>query len=219
MEKKKIIVMIPIKLKNERLPGKNTKLLGDKPLVSYIQETLLQMPELDGIFVYCSQEEVKPYLLDGVTFMKRPFDLDGPATNFSQIFQNFHDQVKADIYVYAHATAPFVSVNTIRRCIHCVTEEGYDSSFTAEKIQDFFWKDKQPLNFDAANVPRSQDIPPIYRETSGIYVYTNEVFETLHQRIGRNPYPLEVGVKEAIDINYPKDFQLAELMLNYQEVN
>ena len=28
-----IIAIMPIKLQNERLPGKNTKLLGDKPLL------------------------------------------------------------------------------------------------------------------------------------------------------------------------------------------
>lgn len=32
----KIVAMVPIKLKNERLPNKNTKILGDKPLVRYI---------------------------------------------------------------------------------------------------------------------------------------------------------------------------------------
>ena len=36
----KIVAIIPIKFHSQRLPGKNIKLLGCKPLVSYIQETL-----------------------------------------------------------------------------------------------------------------------------------------------------------------------------------
>ena len=32
--------MVPIKLNNERLPGKNIKLLGDKPLINYMLPTL-----------------------------------------------------------------------------------------------------------------------------------------------------------------------------------
>ena len=70
------------------------------------------------------------------------------------------------------------------------------------------------MNFDAANVPRSQDLPPIYRETSGVYVFTREVFETCHRRIGRKPYIKEVSFKEAVDINNPEDFRLAEAMVN-----
>ena len=31
----RIVAIMPIKLQNERLPGKNTKKLGDKPLLQY----------------------------------------------------------------------------------------------------------------------------------------------------------------------------------------
>ena len=82
------------------------------------------------------------------------------------------------------------------------------------KIQDFLWKDGEPLNFDAANIPRSQDLAPIYRETSGVYVFTKEVFEKYHRRIGKNPFVKEVSFKEAVDINNPEDFALAEALLH-----
>ena len=62
-------------------------------------------------------------------------------------------------------------------------------------------------------MPRSQDLKPIYRETSGVYVYTKEVFEKYHRRIGKNPYIKEVSFKEAVDINNPEDFDLAIAML------
>ena len=83
----------------------------------------------------------------------------------------------ADIYVYAHATAPYITVQTMQQCIEAVQSGKYDSAFCAVKIQDYLWQDGEPLNFDAANVPRSQDLKPIYRETSGVYVFTKEVFE------------------------------------------
>ena len=97
---------------------------------------------------------------------------------------------------------------------HVITGEN-DSAFCATKIQDFLWKDGEPLNFDATNVPRSQDIEPIYRETSGVYVFTKEVFKKYHRRIGKHPYVCEVSFKEAVDINNPEDFQLAEALLNW----
>ena len=210
----RIIAIMPIKLNNERLPGKNTKLLGNKPLLQYELLSLLETGLTHEIYVYCSNEDVCPYLPDGVTFLKRPAFLDLPTSNFSQIFENFSSTVDADIYVYAHATAPYISVDTMKQCIEAVTSGAYDSAFCAVKIQDFLWENGEPLNFDAANVPRSQDLNPIYRETSGVYVFTKEVFQQYHRRIGKKPFVKEVSFKEAVDINNPEDFALAEALLN-----
>lgn len=212
----KIVAIMPIKLQNERLPGKNTKLLGDKPLLAYELESLLATKKLDQVYVYCSNNEIEKFLPKGVTFLKRPEFLDLSTSNFSQIFENFSNTVDADIYVYAHATAPFITKETMIECIDSVVSGEYDSAFCASKIQDYLWQDGEPLNFDATNVPRSQDLKPIYRETSGVYVFTKEVFKTIHRRIGKKPYIKEVSFKESIDINNPEDFVLAETFLNIE---
>ncbi len=210
----KIVAIMPIKLKNERLPGKNTMLLGDVPLLQYQLMAALNTGLLDEIYVYCSNEIVCNYLPESVKFLKRSAELDLPSSNFTQIFSAFSNEINSDIYVYIHATAPFIKTETIIECIESVKSGKYDSAFCAVKIQDFLWKDGEPLNFDAANVPRSQDLAPIYRETSGVYVFSKEVFEKYHRRIGKNPYIKEVTFKEAVDINNPEDFKLAEMMLN-----
>lgn len=210
----KIVAIMPIKLKNERLPGKNTKLLGNKPLLAYELESLKETSLVEEIYVYCSNEDVVPYIPEGITFLKRPEFLDLPTSNFSQIFENFSNTVDSDIYVYAHATAPYITPQTMIECINAVKSGEYDSAFCAVKIQDYLWQDGEPLNFDATNIPRSQDIKPIYRETSGVYVFTKEVFEKHHRRIGIKPFIKEVSFRESIDINNPEDFDLAETFLN-----
>ena len=209
----KTVAIMPIKLNNERLPGKNTMLLAGKPLLQYQLLATLDTGLADELYVYCSDEDVCRYLPSGVTFLKRPEELDSPTTNFTQIFSSFSALVPADIYVYVHATAPFVTPQTISKCIRAVQSGEYDSAFCAVRIQDFLWKNGEPLNFDATNIPRSQDLEPIYRETSGIYVFTRAVFETCRRRIGRHPFIKEMSFKEAVDINNPEDFRLAEAMV------
>ena len=132
----------------------------------------------------------------------------------SQIFESFMKEVDADIYLYAHATAPYIKIETINECINAVKSGQYDSAFCAEKIQDYLWENGKPLNFDASNLPRSQDINPIYRETSGVYAFAKEVFLKMHRRIGITPFIKEVTLREAVDINNPEDFILAEKMLD-----
>lgn len=205
---------MPIKLNNERLPGKNTKLLGDIPLIQYQLKALEESGEFDSINVYCSSEEIRNFLPDGVTFVKRPEYLDLPSSNFNQIFTSFIDEVDSDIYVYAHATAPFVSVDTIKECVEAVKSGKYDSAFCAVKIQDYLWFEGKPMNFDATNLPRSQDLKPIFRETSGVYVIPKEMYQKYGRRVGEQPYIKEVSFKESVDINNPEDFSLAQALLH-----
>ena len=209
-----VIAIMPIKLTNERCPGKNTRLLGDKPLLQYELDNLKNTGLCDSINVFCSSEDVVPYLPEGVNYVKRPAYLDLPSSNFTQIFSCFVEYCDADIYVYAHATAPFITVDTMKQCIEAVQTGKYDSAFCAVKLQDYLWQNGEPLNFDASNLPRTQDLEPIYQETSGVYVFTKEVFEKYHRRIGVKPFVKEVSFKEAVDIDNPEDFNLAELLVN-----
>ena len=210
----KIVAIMPIKLKNERCPGKNTRMLGEKPLLRYELENLANTKLCDSINVYCSDEAVIPYLPNGVTFLKRPSFLDLPTSNFTQIFENFIKTIEAEIYVYAHATAPFITVRTMTQCIEAVASGKYDSAFCAVKLQDYLWQDGSPLNFDASNIPRTQDLVPIYQETSGVYVFTGDVFKKYRRRIGGSPFIKEVTYKEAVYIDDVRDFELAEALLD-----
>ena len=206
------IAIMPIKLINERCPGKNTRILGLKPLLQWELDSLKETGLCDSINVFCSSDDVVPFLPKGVNFVKRPEFLDLPTSNFTQIFSIFMEQKPADIYVYAHATAPYITVETMKQCIEAVQSGIYDSAFCAIKLQDYLWQDGEPLNFDASNLPRTQDLKPIYQETSGVYVFTREVFEQYHRRIGKKPFIKEVSFKEAVDIDNPEDFALAEAL-------
>lgn len=210
----KVVAIMPIKLKNERCPGKNTRMLGGKPLLQYELDNLKKTELCDSINVFCSSEEVVPFIPEGVNFIKRSKDLDLPTANFNQIFSAFIKERDADIYVFAHATAPFITAQTMSECIEAVKSGEYDSAFCAEKIQTFLWRDGKPLNFDATNLPRTQDLKPIYKETSGVYVFTKDVFLKYGRRIGIKPFVKCVGFKEMVDIDNPEDFDLAEALVD-----
>lgn len=208
-----IIAIMPIKLINERCPGKNTRMLGSKPLLQWELDSLKATGLCNSINVFCSSEAVVPFVPEGVNFVKRPEYLDLPTSNFTQIFSLFMEQHPADIYVYAHATAPFITVETMKQCIDAVKSGEYDSAFCAVKLQDYLWQNGEPLNFDATNLPRTQDLKPIYQETSGVYVFKKEVYEKYKRRIGKKPFIKEVTFKEAVDIDNPEDFDLAETLV------
>ena len=210
-----IVAVMPIKLINERCPGKNTRMLGGKPLFMHELQSLKDTGLCDEIYVYCSDNIMASMVPEGIKFLQRPDYLDLPTSNFTQIIKCFMESIDSEIYVYAHATAPFIKVETIIECIKAVETQKYDSAFCAIRIQDFLWCDGRPLNFDATDLPRTQDLKPIFQETSGVYVFSADVFKKYGRRIGDNPYIKEVTIKEAVDIDTPDDFFLAEKMLSF----
>lgn len=212
----KTVAIVPMKLNNRRLPQKNTKCFTNgKPLCYYILSTLLTVDGVDEVYVYCSNPNIQEFIPDGVKYLKRSESLDQDTTKMNEVLQNFATDVPADIYVMTHTTAPFISKESIEKGLQAVRSGNFDSSFAAKKLQDFLWKDGAPFNYELDNIPRTQDLPVIYEETSGFYIYQNEVMTKLNRRIGERPYIVEVNEIEAIDIDEAEDFMIADAIYNH----
>lgn len=212
----KLVAVVPMKLNNRRLPQKNTKsFTNGEPLCTYILNSLLQIKEIESVYVYCSNPEIKEYLPEGIKYLQRKTSLDSDTTTMNEVLSCFADDVPADIYVMTHTTAPFISPKSIRKGIRAVLCGDYDSSFAAKKVQDFLWKDGQPFNYQLDSIPRTQDLPIFLEETSGFYIYKNDVIKQSRRRIGEHPFIVEVDEIEAIDIDEPIDFEIADAVYNY----
>jgi len=213
----KTVAMIPIKLNNERVPGKNVKKFSDgTPLMELIQRACLGAKSVDEVYVYCSKAGIKEYLVDGVIYLQRPEYLDGNGVNCNDIIREFMKVVDADVYIASHATGPFTKSESIDICVQKVISGEYDSAFLAKKMQEFLWQDGSPINFDIQHFPRTQDLKPVYSEASGAYVFSKETFLKYDRRIGVKPYIHVVDDIEAVDIDYPINFEIANAI--YKEI-
>lgn len=211
----KIVAFIPIKLNNERLPGKNTKsFTNGKPLISYILETLISVNKIDEIYVYCSDESICQYLPEGVSFLQRKSYLDLSTTSFNEVLTTFAEAIEADIYVLAHATAPFITKKSFEVGIDALVSGKNDSALSVKKMQEFIWRNNLPFNYDPSKIPRTQDLESFYIETCGMYIFTRDLIIKEKRRIGHHPYLVEVSQIEATDINNLEDFLLADAIYN-----
>ena len=209
----KIVAFVPIKLNNQRLPGKNLLPLGGKPLCNHILDTLVKIETIDESYVYCSDVSIKEYIPKGISFLQRDKKLDGNEVKGAEIYKSFISDIDSDYYLLLHATSPFTSSETISKAVQAVRSGEYDSAFSAERIQTFAWYQGKPVNYDLNDVPRTQDIEPVWVETSGFYLFSKDLFLNQNRRIGDKPYIAEVSGLEAIDIDERKDYELAQRML------
>lgn len=211
----KVASFIPIKLNNQRLPGKNTLPLGRKITCEYIFDTINQIDLIDEKYVYCSDDSIARYIPNGVTFLKRDSCLDGFQIKGLEIIEYFVRDIQADIYVLTHVTQPFTKSGSIQKALEKVMYEGYDSAFSAVEIQDYCWYKGKPFNYDMKDIVTTQNLEPIYMETGAFFIFKKEVFEKYHQRIGINPYMYIVDQFEAIDIDTAEDYEFAKAIAEY----
>lgn len=209
----KRVAFVPIRLNSQRVEGKNLRELGGRPLMTYLLETLTRVQNIDEVYVYCSNAAVQQYLPAGVKFLQRDERLDSNTTLGEEIYDAFTREVEADVYVLAHATSPFIHAATIANAVAQVESGEYDSAFSAERVQTFAWWQGSPLNYSLEHIPRTQDLEPLYVETSAFFVFRREVWREKHRRIGERPYMAVTDRIESMDIDNPDDFLLAEAIV------
>jgi len=212
----RIVAFVPIKMHSRRLENKMLLPLGGRPLWSYIFECLTKVQseiEMD-IYCYCSDNSIEEQLPSNIRFLQRPKTLDSDATKGMEIYTAFAATIPSDIYVLCHATSPFVRPESIVAGIKSVAKGTNDSAFSCSRIQTFCWFNGQPLNYSLDNIVQTQDISPVYYETSAFFVFTNELLEK-KRRIGCNPRIIETDRIESIDIDELNDYLLAQCIANY----
>ena len=211
----KVVLFIPIKLNNQRLPGKNIMELEGKPLCQYLFDTVKDIENVDEKYVYCSDEAIIPYLPKEISFLRRDQSLDRNEVKGLEIIDKFIHDMDADIYVLTHVTQPFTKASSIANGLTKVMSGEYDSAFSVVKLQDYLWYHNKPLNYDMKDIVRTQELEPVYMETGAFFIFRKEVFTQLHQRIGVKPYICEIDEFEAIDIDTKEDFEFAKIVSRY----
>ena len=212
---KKTVAVIPIKLHNQRLPGKNIRPLGDKVLCQYLFNTVNCVKNIDEVYVFCSDESICQYIPNGINFLKRSKELDEDTIKSKDILQSFIDKVNADIYVLMHVTQPFITASTITEVVKKVRDENYDSAFAARQIKEFVWYNGMPINYSLTNV-RTQELQPVYIEGE-LFAFEKKVFTEEGRRIGNKPWIQSVGWKESICIDDIEDFEMAEAVIELEK--
>lgn len=215
-KKPKTAAFIPVKGKSERIKNKNLKLLCGKPLFLHTLEKLSECEFIDEIFLDSESEEVFQ-AAENTSFkkFKRDERLADNSTDGNKLFLNEIQATNADICIQVLCTSPFIKPETIKKGINVLIEnEEYDSVILVKKEKLYTWNPETAVpGYDINNIPNGIDLENTVAETTGLYIIRREAALKTGRRIGENPYFLEADSLEALDINYPEDFEIAELVM------
>ena len=206
-------IFVPVKGSSERIPSKNLKLLDGKPLFLHTLEKLSFHHEFFDVFLDTESEEVIKLSshLESINILRRDPALATNKTDGNKLFMNEVKACKNEIIIQHLCTSPFIEISTIKKCISCLGDYKHDSALLVKKEKQYTWKDNYPL-YNIDNIPNSKDLPDITIETMGLYVVPRKTATSLNRRIGSNPYLVNASPLEAFDVNWPNDFDMAQLI-------
>lgn len=220
----KIVALIPFWEDYESNEFRIKKIAG-RFLLSYTLEKLNKIANLDNIYVYSSNKNFASYIESNILYeyLQRPKFLDSSDVSIEQIISEFLHSVDADIILLVHPTSPLLKVQSITKCIDSVSNDGYDSAFTAVKYQKLAWYKEKSLNYDLSNdIPKLKDVEPVYIEQSSLYVFNKTSFLKNKHRISERFKIHEIDQVEGLEVRNKMDFELMELIINsgmYKEQN
>lgn len=215
----KITAVIPIRKGSQRVQDKNLRPFAGTTLLEVKIRSLLQVPELDTIIVNTNSnkaielvERLGKELGNGekLTFQRRDEYYASSQCTGSEFFKHLGEVTNTDLFVYCPCTSPFVKPETISRCIKAYQLENCDSIASVSNIKEFMWLDGKAINYDPQHAPNSQDLPDIVALNFGCTVVSKNDLISNHNIIGKQPKFVTISDIEAIDIDTPLDFYIAE---------
>lgn len=219
----KIVAFVPMRHSSERVPGKNYRDFAGQPLYHCVVRNLLACPLISEVVIDTDSPKIQEDAtrhFPQVKLLERPEHLRAGTTPMNDVLLNSVQQVEADFYLQTHSTNPLLKAETITDAVETFLKNYplYDSLFGVTRLQTRLWDSlARAVNHNPAILLRTQDLPPIYEENSCLYIFTREILESKHNRIGDRPFMFEIERLQAVDIDEELDFKVAELL--YKELN
>ena len=210
---------------SQRVPGKNYRPLAGKPLFHHIIESLLAVPEIDGIVVDTDSEPVMDGLrrfFPQVKVIDRPEHLRADDIPMNEILLHDTELFPADFYLQTHSTNPLLKGETVSRAIQLLLADypKYDSLFSVTRLQTRLYdRDGNAINHNPRELIQTQDLPPVYEENSCIYIFNRANLLAKRHRISDRPLMFEISADEAWDIDEELDFAITDFLLSRQLKN
>ncbi len=215
----KIIALLPMKGHSERVPNKNMKFFHGRPLFHAIVSSLLDSKYIDKIVIDTDAEIIKHNAKEkfgnNVIIIDRPKEIQGDFVSMNEVINyDISQLMEYEFFLQTHSTNPLLTSETIDRACekYFNLANEYDSMFSVTRFQTrLYWENGKPVNHNSNELLRTQDLPIIYEENSNFYLFSRTSFyENGKKRIGKKPYLFEINKMEAIDIDEPEDFIIAE---------
>ncbi|XDD45075.1 acylneuraminate cytidylyltransferase family protein [Leptospira sp. WS39.C2] len=224
----RILALIPARAGSKRLPGKNIRLLGGKPLIVWSIEVTKAIPEICDVLVSTDSQEIAEIAkkFGGYVPWLRPNSLSTDTSSSIEMAIHALDwyeenRGKVDGILLLQPTSPFRSKTMIEKGIRLFMEKqtavvSVSKTHTHPSWMFTIQNDTLvPFSDSSGTNQRSQDLEPMYVVNGSFYLTKPEDLKSTKSFFKPIVSPLLVENElEAIDIDTLIDFQFAEFLLS-----
>lgn len=223
----KILALVIARGGSVRLPGKNLRPLGGKPLINWSIEIVQDIPEIIEILVSTDDESIAEISRKAGALVPwlRPQELatnEASSVDVALHALNWYEKEKGTVdgLLLLQPTSPFRSRDTVLNGISLFKKIGMlpvvgVSQTNAHPLWSFKIEQGELLSFvdNSGILKRSQDLPPAYIINGNFYLISPDDLRRNKSFFGVRTIPLIAeSEQEALDIDSEMDFTFAEFI-------
>ena len=222
---KKILAVIPARGGSKGIPKKNIKEIAGRPLIAWTIEAAKQSKYIDKIILSSEDEEiisVAKKLGCEVPFIRPPKLSKDEVPGIAPLLHAVEMLPDYDYVVLLQPTSPLRTNKDIDGCIEfCIPNRSKSCVSITVSDKNPYWmyyaddrKKLKPFVSDGTQISYRQELPTIYTLNGAIYILECKWLTTNKILIAEDTIGYEMDQESSIDIDYPFQFHIADLLLN-----
>jgi CMP-N,N'-diacetyllegionaminic acid synthase len=224
-----VLGLVPARSGSKGVPGKNTRPLAGRPLLTYTAQAARESGVIDRIVLSTDSEAIAAIGRESgleVPFL-RPAALAADESPMLPVLQHALTSLAAsgwepEIVVLLQPTSPLRRAQHVREAVALLRETGADSVVTVVELPRHLSPDYvmqidggvlKPFLPDGARVTRRQDARPAYSRDGTVYACWRRTIERFNGIYGDDCRPLVIDAADSLSIDSPADWDMAERLL------
>lgn len=230
---RRVLGIIPARAGSKRLPNKNLRVLGDKPLVVWAIDAALAAKKLTHVVVSSDSPEILRIAEQrGALPLQRPAELSSdtsPAIDYvTHAVTSLHGPLRGeltyDAVVIVQPTSPFTHSDDIDGTIQLLTQSGADSAVSVVKLEHGLHPAKLKTMVGDRLLPYCEDegdrfatheLPEIFVRNGSVYATRLATIQA-GRVIGNDCRGYVMPRERSVDINDHMDLIFARFLLSQQ---
>lgn len=217
----KAVAIIPARGGSKRIPGKNIRTVGGKPLLAHTVLHARAAQSVTKTYVTTDSPEIARVAEEyGASVILRPPELAGDEASSEaalvHALRHLRDDrgEEYDLVVFLQCTCPIRRPDDVDGAVSHLVDTGSDSLLSVVPVHLFLWDvvDGAPVStsYDYRHRPRSQELAPRYVENGSIFVFRPWVLAEHGNRLGGRIVMYEMDRYSLVDIDDEIDLELCE---------
>lgn len=210
----KIVGIIPVKLKSERVIDKNFRQFCNTSLFE-LKLTQLKKTKEFARFVVSSESEkvLKKAQKLGFDVHLRDPKYSTSFVSMSKVYEYIASEIECQYLAWINVTNPLFETKNYdlaAKIFKKLDKSKFDCLLSTFEIKDYFFYKKKPLNFIRTPWARSQDLVGLQSLSFAINILSRKNMIKWQSCVGKKPYLLEFPQLDSWDIDFNHDFNFCE---------